>query len=75
MVGRGGNGTFDNHCAINRSIRGRWHSVNQFLASKNPRHIQATWFALIVKVILLFSSEEPIWLHVKVLARRWSAGL
>jgi hypothetical protein len=37
MVGRGGNGTFDNHCAINRSTRGQWHSVNQFLASKNPR--------------------------------------
>ena len=60
MVGRGGNGTFNNHCAINWSIRVQRHSVNQLLASKSPRHIQATWFALIVKVILLFSSEEPI---------------
>ena len=35
IVARGRNSASDNYCAINRSIRIQWHSVNQFLASRN----------------------------------------
>ncbi len=35
IVARGRNSASDNCCAINRSIRIQWHSVNQFLASRN----------------------------------------
>ena len=35
IVARGRNSASDNCCAINRSIRIQWHSVNQFLARRN----------------------------------------
>src|SRR5262245_1541495 len=35
LVARGGNSTYKNYCAINRSILVQWHGVNQSFASES----------------------------------------